>query len=591
MSLTPWVERDPFHKEADFVSLNLIQPPVKDTFTGTSTGQLDFDTEAPLLVTARPKHSTTTSVDNKLDIPTTTTTNRPKKKRTTTRRPTAIVDNKIDFSHKESPTKRPTDSPFSKLRKDSKNVQKRSTTAKKLKRPTRAVDDGTDDLTGRFLNQDNATKYMNNKAISPRFETQGAESRLGFETNYDNDFDHGDTPYRPTYEYSFRPDSYPPQTTKRPVSYQNNRPNYQNTNFVNIPGSSRPTDTPISVKYSTPFSYDTYRPSGSMSPQINYDNMAIPLYISPNRPTYSQSNYKRPTYATTRKMGLSTFLVVETTRRTTTPNFVDLKRTTQRPFLSTFLDDYQNSFSSQSPVFVYRPSSSSSLDDSTNFSILSSSNTNEISIKRPPHVNPFNDFKPPSVFSSDADDDDDAFDGYLRPETSFYIPLRDKHKPSYNDYSKYNNKPEASTANNVKYFYIENVLHKYYEGKSNGGGLYDRQQTKRYAEFYDEHLNDKSSNEFVSLARTLTDKKTNDEDASRKKDRTLTLKLDGRAKNGPQNIFLVPFTLLTKIERPDNWVVKTTDQDMKSQLLEVPALEQDGSVARELPKPIFGRLK
>lgn len=584
MSLTPWIERDPFHKEADFV--NLIPPPIKDVFTETS--KLDFETEAPepVLVTARPKHSTTTVIDSKLDIP--TTTDRPKKKRTTTRRPAAFVDNKIDFSHKESPTKRPTDSPFSKLKK---NVQKRSTTVKKLKRPTRAVDDRTDvTLTGRFLNQDNATKYMNNKAISPRFDdetkTYGAESRLGFE-NYDNDFDSGDKPYRQTYDYSFRPDFYAPQTTKRPVFYQNNRPNYQNTNFVNIQGSSRPTDTPISIKYSTPFSYDTYQPSGSMSPQINYDNMAIPLYISPNRPTYSQSNYNRATYATTRKMGLSTFLVVDTTRRTTTA-FVDLKRTTQRPFLSTFLD--QNSFSSQSPIFVYRPSSSSSLDDSTNFSILSSSNTNDFSIKKP---NPFNDFKPPSVFSSDANNDDD-FDGYLRPETSFYTPLKNKHKPSYNDYSKYNNKPEASAANNVKYFYIENVLHKYYEGKSNEAkesGLYDRQQTKRYAEFYDEHLNDKSSNEFVSLARTLTDKKTNDEDALRKKSRQdtdMTSTLKGRRH---QNILFVPFTLLTKIERPDNWVVKTTDQDMKSQLLEVPALEQDGSVARELPKPIFGRLK
>jgi hypothetical protein len=134
---------------------------------------------------------------------------------------------------------------------------------------------------------------------------------------------------------------------------------------------------------------------------------------------------------------------------------------------------------------------------------------------------------------------------------------------------------------------MENVLHKYYAGKSDDvddndesedvQGLYDRQPTKRYAELYDQHLDDKISNEFVSLTRTLTN--DNDDD----KDSTKAVRIDGRSKN----IFLVPFKLLTKIDRPDDWV--NTELDLISQLPEVPSLQQDGKVARELPKPIFGK--
>lgn len=584
MVLTPWTERDPFHKEADFPGLDFVQSE-NDNLLDSNVApakpvsdQLDFESETPVLVTARPKpsttKSTTTIIDDKLDINLTSTTNRPKKKRTTatTRRPTAIIDNKLDFSQK-STTKRH-DSPFSKLKtEDSKSDAK--TTARKRKRRTRATNTDKE----LFVNQDSATKYMNNRPIAPRLadelKFEKPESRVSyvaFERKYDNDFDFGDQPYRPSYDYGPRPSSSLHYlTTKRPQSFQNNRPNYQDTNFVNVQ-DSRPTNTPISSEYSTPFSYDTIRSPSSMSPQINYENMAIPLYISPNRPSYP-SNYNRPTYATTRKNDLTTFFIVETTRRTT-PSFIDLKRTTQRP--QTFLDPfgYQNSFSSQT-------------DDSTNFSYLSSSHTNGLSSKKPSHAT-FS--KPSSAFSHDQTgvESEDSFDGYLRPETSFYIPFNHKPKPSYNDYSKYNSKPEASAANNVKYFYMENVLHKYYESKTNGGdrddegGLYDRQPTKRYAEFYDQHLNVKSSNEFVSLARTLTDRKTLDNKISSRRNDEL---------DRPQNIFLVPFKLLTKIDRPDNWVDMTTSDDKKSQLPEVPALEQDGNVARELPKPIFGRLR
>jgi hypothetical protein len=347
---------------------------------------------------------------------------------------------------------------------------------------------------------------------------------------------------------------------------------------------------------------------------MNYDSMAVPLYISPNRvsnkPIY-QNSY-RPTYATTRKMELSTFYIVETTRRPSSPTHIfDLRRTTQRPNLDA---DYHFSYSTPASAIFISPSISDSNNPINLSYLVSSSNTNKVSIKRPTYETPkpHGDYKPQSPFSHDTSDD---FDGYLRPETSFYIPIKNKNKPSYNDYSKYNFKPETSTPSNVKFVYLENVLHKYYQGKSSGEkseGLYDPSQTRRYAEVYDKHLTEKKD-DFVSLTRPTTDDKTDNENLTDAEEPTEeeatndfdivdddeteyyddeTMTLDGRSKNGPQNIFLVPFKLLTKIERPDNWVNKDTpDENTKTKLPEVPTLKQDENVARELPKPIFGRRK
>jgi hypothetical protein len=687
MSLSAWIERDPFNKEADFPSANLIQPN-DEIFLSVGHGtfekpqkqelseqliaaNLDFSSDTTILLTTRLKPSTTpkiqTTVDNKLDF-STSTTPKPKKKRTTatTRRPTStIISNKLDFTETAT-TKRP-DSPFSKLGKDVTNTTSKRSPNKKRKRPKdspeRRSDDSADSnltfLKKYFTNSDNATKYLNNKPITSRLddtadlklESRSNDPEARYEVylttkNYDNDFDFGDRQNRPNYDYSPRPGSYFPvhsqSDTKRPiiqqnpVMYQNNRPSYQDQSLYIKRQPSRPTstDSPISnKKQSTPFSYDSYSiPPGSISStssQTNYDEIAIPLYVSPNRvsnkPVY-QSSY-RPTYATTRKMELSTFFIVETTRRppVTPPNIFDLRRTTQRPQLDL---DYHISYSTPSSAIFISPSS---ISDSDLSYFISSSNTNKVSIKRPTHENPkpYNDYRPLSVFSHETYDgsqdetfnepQDDTFDGYLRPDANFYVPTKNKHKPTYNDYSNYNIKPETSTANSVKFVYLENVLHKYYEGKSSivnedAEGLYDPAQTKRYAEIYDEHLTDKKSDDFFSLTRTMTDDKTddkkthynsNDFDASELDDTDndesdiyydsddKTVKLDGRSKNGQQqNLFLVPFKLLTKIDRPDNWVNKDTDdKNLKSRLPEVPALKQDEDVAREFPKPFFGRRK
>lgn len=672
MSLAAWVERDPFNKEADFSSANII-PTNDDIFVTIRpntfeiptpisdkpiAGSLDFDAEVPVFVSSRPKPTTTTiktktTVDNRIDF-STSTTSKPKKKRTTatTRRPSpTIIDNKIDFGE-SSTTKKP-ESPFSKLGKDATNstLPSKRSVSKKSKRPKTPSELRSDDLTESdttlnkkpFTNSDNATKYLNNLAITSRRdepEIENLESRSNdpearhevylTTRNYDNDFDYKDQPNRPYYDYNSRPSSfYPvyqpftqPDISKRPMTFQNNRPDYQGS--FNKRQPTRPTDSPISNKIqSTPFSYDSYIQAGSIgsiAPQINYDNMAIPLYISPNRvsnkPIYH--NAYRPTYATTRKMELSTFFIIETTRRPVTlPNIFDLRRTTQRPNLDL---DYHISYSTPASAIFISPSISDPNNPINLSYLVSSSNTNQISIKKPMHENskPFSDSRPQSVFSHDTFDtpQDDSFDGYLRPETSFYIPIKNKHKPTYNDYSKYNLKPETSTPNNVRFVYLENVLHKYYQGKSNdedGEGLYDQTQTKRYAEIYDKHMTDKKTDDFITLTRPSTGENTDnknltDDETTTDVEKTLdfdvtddneteyyddeTVTLDGRSKNGQENIFLVPFKVLTKIERQDNWVNKDIpDENTKSKLPEVPTLEQTENVARELPKPIFGRRK
>lgn len=625
MDLKPWIERDPFHKEGDFANLNFVEPeqpifvtvrPINNEASPVSSQSpiqiLNPAFETPVLITARPQ---LTTPDNKIDFPATTT--KPKKKRptTTTRRPSStVIDNKIDFEF-ETSTTRP-GSPFSKLGKGAQTSkattikEKRSTKVKRstnVKRSTktrkrpkdsiepRSDDDLTDDSMTKtlFANGDNATRYLNNRPIKARLddELESKETRY----SYNNDFEFGDTPYRPTYDYNSRPyyPTYPPLnqpqlTSKRPVSYQNNRPSYQGNHYADTQQQpTRQTNSPISTKYSTPFSFDTYQnmPSAN-SPQMTYDNMVIPLYVSPNR--YSN----RPTFnrPTTRKMDLSTFLFVEYEKRTTTPAFNDFKRTTKRPFLNSY---YQLPVSSSSSSSVYAnnkfPTIGDTSFDDTDYDFSKPS----YSINSKPHFTlnknpsplnlsqqPFSaDPKPQSVFSHDAGDADE-FDGYLRPETSFYIPLKTRPKPSYNDYSNYNQKVPTTKTNTAKYYYINNILHRYFAGKTDekDEGLYDQQPTNRYAESYDEHLR------LDDKTRTLTIK--NDD-----VDLTQTETIDGRSRKGTQNIFLVPFQLLTKVERPDNWVNNDIpDIKLKTRLPEVPALMQDDSdVAKELPKPIFFR--
>jgi hypothetical protein len=292
--------------------------------------------------------------------------------------------------------------------------------------------------------------------------------------------------------------------------------------------------------------------------------MAIPLYVSPNRPkpqtsaNYQQNFYKRPQYSypTSNRPELSTFLIIETTRRTTPHYFIE--PTTKRPY-------YQSKFPSN--VYI------SSVSNANNF--LSSINKFSSTITKRP---PLNDY-------------DDNFDGYLRPENNdYHIPFVNKNHNSYYDYTKYNYKPETSTQG-VKYYFIKNKLHKYQFGKENNDEtLTDDTPSKRYAEMFDEHLKDISKDDFVTLTET---ERTDVTDSQPKRNLTITDRkidsLDARSKN---NIFadtlLVPFRLLTRPERPDNWV--NVDAKDIERLPDVPALTQDENFARELPKPFGSKL-
>lgn len=619
MVLNPWSERDPFHKEADFPSFILPQhenevfssqrPTPFDTSTTTKapkpipvlTDRLDF--EPPLLITARPKPSTNktpTTLFNKVEFPSTTfrpktTTTNPKKKRTTTVRvpSSTIIDNKLDFGEVAT-TKRP-DSPFSKQSPPNSTTIVKSKPNKKRKKPRSIPDSAFPESTEtnlttttttetNFTNQDNATEYLNNKPASRLgdfFESRADETDGRYGGEFDNDYEYGDRqPYRPSYDYS-RPSSfyppYPPLSqssiTNRPSAFQNHRPNFANTNYIHMRlPSTRPTRSPISNKHSTPFSYDSYQSPSStqFGTQFGYENAAVPLYVSPNRVS------NRPAYPsvfrpTTRRMDLSTFMIVETTRRTTPNTFFDFKRTTQRPY-----SIYHLSHSTKSPSLVILPSyaiSSSSADD-PNISLFAS-NTNHIYMKDPIG-------KPVSPFSYDKNEDVT----YSRPQTNIFVPLKTKN-PTYNDYSNYNRKPEVSKPNNVKFYYVGNVLHKYFKSNEDGTddvsieGLYNREETKRYAEGYEEHLSDRRTDQTVEDETEKTDETTV----------TKTLTFSGRARKGPQNIFIVPFKLLTRVERPDNWVntEDVDDENIKSRLPEVPTLKQDNDVTKELPRPISTR--
>ena len=684
MKLQAWAERDPFHKqndqESNFVQSNVDDftvPVVRPTTTKQPSkpivDRVDLIPEKPLS-TLKPTITTLKSkplVDNKLDF---TTSKRPQKKKPlTTARPktttltSSIISNKLDLDIDVTLTsKRPFISPFNKLDNLTRNLTlttKRPSKKKKKNRPkatnrrsddfndedTETDDIGTIRVTDQrpqiFYNQDNATKYLNNNPISSdRLQLRSRdESRHNYDSlgaipsqqqNQYNDYDYDRYPKPNYYTYPQRPNTYTPTlnptTTRRPVMFQNNKPNYS-YNFgpdARPAPPDNPTDSPLSLnKVSTPFSYDSYQSGSAVVPQINYENMAIPLYVSANRintkpvvirpshqqqPTYQTQHttkknyYQRPTYATTRKADLQTFFIVDTTRRTQTPLYIDLKRTTSRPYFTTRLDVNYYPVTPQYSNYYLSPSVSSSDNQGyeqnnpvkrpTNFfqSNIRTTTTRRTPIYQRP-TSTFNVPIPESVFSDQGDndnDDDSDFDGYLRPEHNYYVPLTKNQKLSYTDYSQFNSKPDIDdTPNNVKFYYMGNVLHKkYLQHNPNDGGLYSK-QNKRYADFYDkELLTEPNKDEFVrhliDEVTEITKTKTKDKETDTDQTREQTV---GRSKNS-HNVLIVPFRVLTKPERPDNWVNTENDDRTKPQLPDVPALDQDNDqVALELPRPYFAK--
>lgn len=691
MNLNPWIERDPFNKEANFETNNFIEPQITIFLTDDQETQesqfqatkstttlnplLNFDqvpdvtftvgkpqpTARPnkpsissnldfTATTSKPKLTTTkkptVTISDKIDFSTKATSTTKKKRKTTvttTKRPNALlIDNKIDFkaTTAKTTTKRtPSNSPFSKTANNTATILVRKSTQKKKKKkePTDKLQHRSDDIDTTdeipvptksdlrkksFRNEDNATKYLDNIAQTMTIQndiktnsTEKIESRINhnfysgtgnikqndnyYNYNYNNQKYYDE--YRPNYDKygSQRPSNnhyplYPPltqpeQTTvKRPVAYTNNRPTYNSASTKPRPEQKPQPISPISNKLSTPFSYDTsfngptigpnYSP---ITPSMNYDNMAIPLYVSPNR-----FNNKRPaagyysnrqTYATTKKADISTFLIVETTRRTSpVPQhyFISVDRTTKRPSNDQFSISSSHLLHSLLPVSAignFYPSSEHEDTAYSNVSYIISSTNNKKITNKPSHVMLTSQVYKPSYYSGDSSHEQDDFDGYLRPENSFYPPFTNNYKASYTSYKKYDQRPDTTTVQTVKYYYKGNVLHKYHPGKGREGLDEDEIDTTT--------LDDLSNDE--TLARTL------DTDHNHPIKDVKTKKLDDtRQKFG--TTFFVPFKLLTRIERPDNWVhTNVTDDDKtKMTLPDVPTINQDENSTRELPRPI-----
>ncbi|CAG9808741.1 unnamed protein product [Chironomus riparius] len=621
------------------------------------SNNVDF---SQIVITSKPSTSKkpALTISNNVDFSTTTvatkTTKRKRKTTVTTKKPnSSIIDNKVDFSTIKT-TKRPSNNPFSKTDKINSTIVRRSTDNKKKTQPDMKIQhksdtiDLTDDLPElniehteirqkTFRNEDNATKYLDNKAITTTVQsdndnktntTETLESRINhnfysdhgaikqYDYSYDNDYRPNNNVYN-----SQRPNNnfyplYPPLdepivtlTTKRPVAYMNNRPNYDGP--YNRPRPDvKPDVSPLSNKFSTPFSYDTSingptnGPSFSSSINPSYDNMAIPSNVSPNRYNNKRPSAQyysnRPTYATTTKRAdFSTFLIVETTRRTSpAPShyFINLDRTTRR----TVYKDY--SISSQllqsllpiTPADKYYSNSDYSNIDRTNLTYLISTATNNKRFtNKPTHVKlpSYNSYKPSyhTESSYEHDQDNDDFDGYLRPQNTFYRPLTNNYKVSYNDYYK----PETSTVHSIKYYFKKNFLHKYHTIKSGEPkeGLVDKDEddnenepTKINDKLLDSSDNGKSE-KVVNIARSRLTRTNSDI-----KDIKTRNFVDAKTKTQFGNTFFVPFKLLTRIERPDNWV--NIDETTKSPLPDIPIIvNQEGNYARELPKPINAKLQ
>jgi len=145
-------------------------------------------------------------------------------------------------------------------------------------------------------------------------------------------------------------------------------------------------------------------------------------------------------------------------------------------------------------------------------------------------------------------------------------------------------------SDHVKYFYIDNVLH-----KVEPHGVYRKRPTKRYIDavpFIKNIVGYLDSQEQDKIG-PMTDVITHDDDKihwirrldddveRRDFDMPLTSrKIDKR----PIPVAFVPLTVLTNVERKDNWL--HVEAKSMTSLPRVPELKVDGDVSKEIPRPI-----
>jgi hypothetical protein len=641
IDLLPWTERDPFNKNRETVSFP-FKPQHTVTIIDDSQNQIadkiDFDDSDTIPKTGKLEQK----IDTKLDFGGGVTTKRPNTRPSANIkvRPNLNINNKLDLKHKttKSPSlnnhkldltkpkpghirnTRNTTTPTTKAPKRATitlQVRDKNKTKKPRRKNTNQNNDRTIDtetslndksdtvFEGRasfsvsgFHNEDNATGYFDNKAVTlARYKSKDYEDeyeeepidsdvhvkRILFSTPEPESYnvEIKIRPNRPTKLHTNFDDDYINYNNDRDVDYKLPSVTYRPTNWLNTRRPQEPSTQYPPYQQSTPFSYDT-----TTRPPVwstwKYPNR-IPINTYPN-----DVHYNSPT---TRPPQLQTFLFVDTTKRTTSiPIF-----TTSRPYYDNYYNNKQNGQNS------YRKTQADTEDyDYTTYAPILNDNYNA-------------DFKLDGKLQFDLD-------GYMRPNmNSFYQPngnateryinydinengnltnlqsrYRSSDEPTNTTFNDDYVLPIMARSSDSVFSTVQAQSTRFPNGRP-------KPQTK---------VNDKMDEIFTDALPRIPnfdipsadyiDDVTNDNifiKTETKDTQVVTLKPIIRTTTNVPNtnkqkrpeILIVPIKLLTKPDRPDNWVM--FDAPTKKPLPEMPIINnQKDLISSEIPKPM-NRLK
>ncbi|XP_052869946.1 uncharacterized protein LOC128275474 [Anopheles cruzii] len=613
IDLDPWTERDPFtntdtdSEDEDDDGGELPEgnsPSATDLLTAQSTFSAASTTTTS--TTRRP----VANVVNKVDLvtngntglqqqprPTTITKGQPA---TLTVAPTVLVSNKLDLSHQS--TNRPSAGATAVDHKlDLKGTTKPTTLAATKRKPTRKPTTTKKRPSASLVvsnNLDFSATRSANATLTPQPDTRTLNGRTkraaspgarhgygGYQTpppptgygDYDEDSDY-DSDYDPPYlAYGYHRPTTPTTTAQTPPPYGG----YYNPHGGYYTAPPTPPPQP-------PYPYlDTRRPNHGTrtTPRrrlsdkltLNHD----PLTNQPqrhrttSRPDETPNKpFKKPSAAAHSSVFSVDFRALASNRRRTLhANLPSAANGTTS--VATLLSDLPSKLSESFSVDDYDDDQDNRLTP-TDDKLTSSSSKQD-----------FGDHRQGPV--------PDDHDGYLRPEQTHFEPLV----------------RQTATAQTYRdYWHTERRHYRDYYPDRNGLHHGDVPQTLvRYASAYDKPLLlDDYSDKFVGLLRDEdallapdgtsgpTNQHTSKErsvrtddtkDTRQTKDKRPTnhrLKVPG---GKPSSISLVPFVLLTNIDRPDNWVMYHS-KPSKHRKPPVPLLKSDVFSLNELPTPIVG---
>lgn len=651
LDLTPWIERDPFNKNSGVVQSPIIplkpgvfsSTPFESIKAQSLDDKLSFNAQQQL----DRKKNKTNEVNNKLDF--TAGQLKPFKEKTTTVRTTSSANkrkpskgqtssnNKLDLTKKTASS---SVTATATVKGNNRTRTKRPSIKKKRKTTTtnRRKDDffgGEGRETNVFLNQDNATGYFGNRIVT-NVETYNHDETTNYgdyeteEDDNDDDDDDADedeetdtldvtdlpnkindvkqillttpSPNSYTIEINIRPNSNS-YTGGRPTNGGGDQYHYQkpsgifNSNSNVYRPQNSPTRPPPPSNYpglsstddhhyrpSTPFSYDLTTERTQSWLENRYQPSTV---TNTNNRPYWYDNDVTPT----RRPELQTYYTVETTTR---------KR--YRPTTTSYYNE------PDIPVYTTpRPSSRPNSNSGGGGGGYQRQRLNTATKKKTnadEHKRTNVDDK---LDGDDINDDDHQkviqfdLDGYMRPDMHYVPTIR---------------------RNVTKYVYQENKLQRQTitmdmtetttSPKPDGlTVLRERTNTKldtnsrftyirpelghiiNYPDSQSRHptVNIQSSDDFIldtseTKSGTTTTTGTGTGTVTRPAAKSNTNKI--------QFISMVPLTVLTKPERPDNWLI--FDAPTKKPLPEMPSIESesgDKGYTTEVPKPIinFNQIK